>query len=61
LHDYGTASDTCQEIVDATKAMDELLAHAGERPTAVVAGDDPVALGEIRRLRVHCLRCPEDV
>jgi LacI family transcriptional regulator len=61
LQDYGTASDTCQEVVDAAKAMDELLAHAGERPTAVVAGNDPVALGEIRRLRVHGLRCPEDV
>jgi len=45
LHDYGTASGTCQEVVDAAKAMDELLAHPGERPTAVVADNDLVALG----------------
>ncbi|MDT5103366.1 MAG: LacI family transcriptional regulator [Mycobacterium sp.] len=41
--------------------MDELLAYPGERPTAVVAGNDLVALRVIRPLRVHCLRCPEDV
>jgi LacI family transcriptional regulator len=41
--------------------MDELLAHPGERPTAVVGGNDLVVLRVIRRLRVHGLRCPEDV
>jgi DNA-binding LacI/PurR family transcriptional regulator len=35
--------------------MDELLAHPGERPTAVVAGIDLVALRVIRRLRVQGL------
>jgi LacI family transcriptional regulator len=50
-----------KKVVDAGKAMDELLAHPGERPTAVVAGNDRVALRVIRRLRVHGLRCPEGV
>ncbi len=42
-------------------AADALLARRGELPTAVIAGNDLVALGLIRRLRVEGLRCPEDV
>ena len=43
-------------------AMDELLARQGSsRPTAVIAANDLVALGAIRSLRAHGLRCPEDV
>ena len=43
------------------RAADELLASHGERPTALVAGNDLVALGLIRRLRANGLRCPEDM
>jgi LacI family transcriptional regulator len=42
-------------------AGDALLASPGERATALVAGNDLVALGLIRRLRANGLRCPEDV
>ena len=42
-------------------AMDEILAHPGPRPTAIVAGNDLVALGALRSIRSHGLRCPEDV
>lgn len=42
-------------------AMDELLSRGGERPTAVVAGNDLVALGVIRSLHAHGLNCPDDV
>lgn len=40
---------------------DQLLARSGGRPTALVAGNDLVALGLIRRLRAAGLHCPEDV
>jgi LacI family transcriptional regulator len=42
-------------------AADQLLAHNTIDPTALVAGNDLVALGLIRRLRAEGLHCPEDV
>lgn len=42
-------------------AADELLSHAETCPTALVAGNDLVALGLIRRLRTAGLYCPEEV
>lgn len=42
-------------------AADELLAADGDCPTALVAGNDLVALGLIRRLRASGLRCPDEV
>jgi LacI family transcriptional regulator len=42
-------------------AADQLLAHNKINPTALVAGNDLVALGLIRRLRAEGLHCPEDV
>lgn len=42
-------------------AADELLSHAETCPTALVAGNDLVALGLIRRLRTAGLHCPEEV
>lgn len=35
--------------------------ESGERPTGVVAGNDLIALGVVRALRAHDLRCPDDV
>jgi LacI family transcriptional regulator len=43
------------------QAADHLLAHNDIHPTALMAGNDLVALGLIRRLRAEGLRCPEDV
>ncbi|KMO72227.1 LacI family transcriptional regulator [Mycolicibacterium chubuense] len=40
---------------------DQLLKKAGPIPTALVAGNDLVALGLIRRLRAEGLRCPEEM
>lgn len=42
-------------------AGDQLFSGPDPRPTALVAGNDLVALGLMRRLRAHGLRCPQDV
>ena len=42
-------------------AGDALAARRDDCPTGLVAGNDLLALGLIRRLRVNGLRCPEDV
>jgi LacI family transcriptional regulator len=43
------------------RAMAGVLADAGERPTAVVGGNDLIALGALRAVRAAGLSCPEDV
>jgi LacI family transcriptional regulator len=43
------------------RAMDELLDTDAIRPSAIVAGNDLIALGVLRSLRAHELRCPGDV
>ena len=48
--------------VDAgQKSMDGVLEEDSKRVTAVVAGNDLLALGVYHSLRTHGLRCPEDV
>lgn len=48
--------------IDAGRAsMDNLLSAGTARPTAVIAGNDLLALGVIRSLRAHGLSCPSDV
>ena len=42
-------------------AMDDILGSRGERPTAVVAGNDLLALGVYHSLRLHGLGCPDDI
>jgi LacI family transcriptional regulator len=42
-------------------AMDALLEQSPVRPTAVVAGNDLLALGVYHSLRLRGIRCPEEV
>jgi LacI family transcriptional regulator len=42
-------------------AMDEILEQSEYQVTAVVAGNDLLALGVYHSLRLHGIRCPEDV
>jgi len=43
------------------RAMDRVLTAPQDLPTAVVAGNDLIALGVLRSLRDHGLSCPGDV
>ncbi|MBO9521399.1 MAG: LacI family DNA-binding transcriptional regulator [Nocardioidaceae bacterium] len=47
--------------VTAGEAFMEQVLGRDPRPTAVVAGNDLLALGVYRALHAHGLRCPEDV
>ncbi len=47
-------------IASGFEAMTAILAAGGERPTAIVAGNDLIALGVLRSLRAHGLSCPDD-
>lgn len=47
-------------IEEGYRAFNELLAR-GEKITAVVAGNDLLALGCIDAMKEHGLRCPEDI
>ena len=41
--------------------MDQLLQRGGELPTALIAGNDLMAIGVLRSLRAHGLECPRDI
>jgi len=41
--------------------MNQLLQREGEPPTAIVAGNDMLAVGILRALRAHGLECPRDI
>ena len=43
------------------QAMDGILMGGGSAPTAIVAGNDLLALGVLRSLRSHGLDCPADM
>ncbi|MET0454557.1 MAG: LacI family DNA-binding transcriptional regulator [Mycobacterium sp.] len=43
------------------RAAGDLVSRTPPCPTALVAGNDLVALGLIRRMRAEGLRCPEDI
>ena len=58
----GRVREATALTVEAGKAaMDEELAGGAPHPTAVIAGNDLLAIGVMRSLREHGLRCPEDV
>jgi LacI family transcriptional regulator len=59
LHD--TINAELFSVGSGCAAAEVLLERRGERPTALVAGNDLVARGLIRRLRSRGLRRPEDV
>ncbi|WP_369813388.1 LacI family DNA-binding transcriptional regulator [Yonghaparkia sp. Soil809] len=43
------------------RAADAVIAGHPDRPTAIVAGNDLIALGVLRSLRRHGLECPTDL
>ncbi len=58
----GTVVEAPALTVEAgQRVLDRVLTERGLRPTAVVAGNDLIALGVIRSLRAHGLSCPGDV
>ena len=48
-------------VAAGQKAMDAIVAGGKPYPTAVVAGNDLIALGVLRSLRAHGLSCPGDI
>lgn len=58
----GTVVEASALSVDAGyQSMDRVLTERGARPTAIIAGNDLVALGVLRSLRAHGLSCPADM
>lgn len=69
---FEAACDQSPGVTGRVVSSEALSAHAGERsmaealdgdvrPTAVVAGNDLIALGALRVIRARGLRCPDDV
>lgn len=59
--DGAVASAAAYSVDEGTRLTGEVLQRPGARPTAIVAGNDLLALGAYHALRAHHLRCPEDV
>jgi LacI family transcriptional regulator len=59
--DGAIASADAYSVDEGTRLTGEVLLRPGPRPTAIVAGNDLLALGAYHALRAHELRCPEDV
>jgi LacI family transcriptional regulator len=48
--------------IDAGRSsVDSVLSEPGQRATAIVGGNDLLALGALRSLRAHGLSCPQDM
>jgi LacI family transcriptional regulator len=54
-------SAAAYSLDEGTRLTGEVLEDPAFRPTAIVAGNDLLALGAYHALRAHDLRCPEDV
>ena len=48
-------------VDEGTRLTRDVLGDPADRPTAIVAGNDLLALGAYHALRAQGLRCPEDV
>lgn len=59
--DGRTVAASAYSVDEGQRTMDDVLATPGWLPTAIVAGNDLLALGVYHSLRLHGLRCPEDV
>ncbi len=59
--DGRTVATSAYSVDEGQRAMDEVLDDSAWHPTAVVAGNDLLALGVYHALRRRGLRCPEDV
>src|SRR5690606_22095115 len=58
----GRVIEATSLTIDAGRAsVSEVLASASYRPTAIVAGNDLLALGALRAVRAEGLDCPRDV
>jgi LacI family transcriptional regulator len=55
------ASAEAYSVDEGSRLTSAVLMRPGPRPTAIVAGNDLMALGAYHALRAHDLRCPEDV
>ncbi|MHA7987529.1 LacI family DNA-binding transcriptional regulator [Rathayibacter sp. CAU 1779] len=51
----------CFDAETSRRAVDELLDAGGERPTAIFAGSDEMAMGAMLSLWSHGLRVPQDM
>jgi LacI family transcriptional regulator len=52
---------TALSVAAGEAAVDDFLVSGEHTATAIVAGNDLLALGALRSLRKHGLRCPKDV
>ncbi|MEO8907503.1 MAG: substrate-binding domain-containing protein, partial [Microbacteriaceae bacterium] len=58
---YTVAEASALSVEVGESCMDTILMAGTKSPTAVVAGNDLLALGVLRSLRAHGLQCPDDI
>jgi LacI family transcriptional regulator len=58
---YSVAEGSALSVEVGESCMDTVLMARAALPTAIVAGNDLLALGVLRSLRKHGLKCPDDV
>ncbi|MEO8907528.1 MAG: LacI family DNA-binding transcriptional regulator, partial [Microbacteriaceae bacterium] len=58
---YSVAEASALSVEVGESCMDSILMARTKSPTAVVAGNDLLALGVLRSLRAHGLQCPDDI